>query len=103
MGYVLEELECEAKLVAGESDALATLTHWQPQVVLADYRLGEHANGLDLITRIREDVDGLPAYLITGDVNASQVQAAKAMDTTILHKPVSLADLRTALMQVVGS
>ncbi|NQX87294.1 MAG: hybrid sensor histidine kinase/response regulator [Halioglobus sp.] len=101
MGHVLEELGCESRVAATAADALATLAVWEPQIVLADYRLAEHATGIDLIARVRREIAELPAYLVTGDVNTTQVEEAKARNIAILHKPVSLNTLRGALIDVL--
>ena len=100
MAQVLEGLGCEPRVAANSSEALSMLGEWLPMLALVDYRLREDLNGLQVIEILREQVPDLPGYLITGDVSAFQVEAAREAGIEILHKPLSLEQLRTVLLGV---
>ena len=100
MAQVLEGLGCEPKVAASSPEARSLLADWLPNLALVDYRLREDVNGLQVIKMLREQVPGLPGYLITGDVSALQVEAARKAGVEILHKPLSLEQLRTVLVAV---
>jgi two-component system, sensor histidine kinase len=61
----------------------------RPNIVIADYRLGEQVTGIDAITLLREKYyPGLPAILITGDTAPERVREAELRHITLLHKPI---------------
>lgn len=68
-------------------------------LVLADYRLPGHRNGLDLITAIEQRHPApLPGRaLITGDFNPDLIAAAHSRNVPLLHKPLGTAKLRSLL------
>lgn len=67
-------------------------------VVLADYRLRDHQNGIDAIRVIssRHSVPPL-ACLITGDTDPELLQRAREQNLMLLQKPVQPAQLRALL------
>ncbi|MCJ9713463.1 ATP-binding protein, partial [Bordetella hinzii] len=59
-------------LAAGSADELLCLTGAEterPALVISDYRLREHATGIEAIERVREEYndDGIAALLVSGD------------------------------------
>ncbi len=67
-------------------------------VVLADYRLREHRTGIDAIAQIRALQTPPPlCCLITGDMDANLMAAARQSGLPLLHKPVRPAQLRAVL------
>jgi CheY-like chemotaxis protein len=69
-----------------------------PELLLSDYRLGGAHNGMEVIAAVRARAGrALPACLMSGDVDAALMQAAKAAGLTLLHKPVRPAKLRSLL------
>lgn len=72
-----------------------------PDVVLSDFRLGEERNGLDVIAMVRATARReIPACLMSGDTDATLIQAAKEAGLTLLHKPVRPAKLRSLLRRL---
>jgi len=72
-----------------------------PDVLVADYRLREGENGIDVIRQLRASVgQPIPACLISGDTDASLMQAGAAASLTLLHKPVRPAKLRSLLRRL---
>jgi signal transduction histidine kinase/CheY-like chemotaxis protein len=73
----------------------------QPDLIISDYRLRGEENGLDTIERLRSEFnDDIPAILITGDTAPNRIREATASDCLLLHKPVSNAKLRTAIIDL---
>jgi len=69
-----------------------------PELLLSDYRLGGAHNGMEVIAAVRARAGrALPSCLMSGDVDAALMQAAKAAGLTLLHKPVRPAKLRSLL------
>lgn len=64
-------------------------------VVLADYRLGGGCTGVDAIDAVRKACGWqVPAILLTGDTGSDLAQQAERAGFTVVHKPVSPAELR---------
>jgi Na+/proline symporter/signal transduction histidine kinase len=102
MQVLLQQWQCTS--VCGESSAEAVRLLEQaglsPDVVLADYHLGEQENGLDAVASLRAHYGGeLPAILITADRSAEVRDRAVQGNVYILHKPVKPASLRALLSQ----
>ena len=69
-----------------------------PRLLLCDYRLGDGGNGMQAIAELREAFnDDLPAVLVTGDTAAARLREATASGLPLLHKPVTLPQLRAAI------
>jgi signal transduction histidine kinase len=81
--------------------SLAEVAHGdypKPDVVIADYRLGEGRNGVEAVSTVRAIFgDDVPAIILTGDTLSEVVEEIVALGFTVLHKPVSYAMLRTCL------
>ncbi len=77
-----------------------------PEVILADYRLREGANGGQAIEALRAYMllrgheAHLPAIIITGDTAPERLREARSTGAAVLHKPVSASALQQALVQL---
>jgi CheY-like chemotaxis protein len=71
----------------------------RPDVVLADYRLGEREmDGLDLLQSMRRGgVEPVPGALVTADHGTAVAERARAMGYPVLRKPVKPGALRALL------
>lgn len=103
MRGLLEQWGCQ--VLAAESTAQA-ISHVRasaccPAAIIADYRLRDHENGADAITRLRSLVNKeVPGILITGDTGSERLQEAYASGYRVLHKPVPPAKLRALLSYI---
>ena len=69
-----------------------------PDVVLADYHLGDGINGMELLRRLRPTQDtSLTAALITADHSPEVAVIARTAGYPLLHKPLRPAALRALL------
>lgn len=83
-------------------DSLINSAGPPPEVIVADYHLGE-GNGVEAIRRIRQAYKAeIPALLITADRTPEVRAEAERDDISIQHKPVRPAALRAYLTQVAG-
>jgi PAS domain S-box-containing protein len=71
----------------------------RPDVILADYRLGDgEVDGLELLQSMRRaGVEPVPGALVTADHSADVTERARALGYTVLRKPVKPAALRALL------
>ncbi|WP_394756864.1 ATP-binding protein [Rhodoferax sp.] len=92
----------EVAVADGLATALALLNGGAaPDVIVADYRLRDGENGIEVIHQLRAAAgQPIPACLVSGDTDASLVQAAAAAGLTLLHKPVRPAKLRSLLRRL---
>ncbi|GAA4254033.1 response regulator [Azospirillum formosense] len=72
--------------------------HPDPDVIVADYRLGEGHTGTETIREVRRrSKRPIPGVLVTGDTAPERLAEAEAGKFSILHKPVLADDLRWAI------
>lgn len=105
---LLTSWRVEVAVAEGLATALALLQGgpepYLPDVIVADYRLREDENGVEVIRQLRS-VAGqpIPACLISGDAEAALIQAAATASLTLLQKPVRPAKLRSLLRRLSRS
>ena len=70
----------------------------RPDLLLTDYNLPRHMNGLALATALRERLGPeLPVVILTGDISSEALTAITAGHCSPLNKPVDPAGLRRAV------
>lgn len=91
--------------VGSGEEALATLADRPetPELIIADFRLRDGESGIDAVETLRAEYNTtIPAILITGDTAPDRLIEASAGGLPLLHKPVSSARLRTAMIRACG-
>ncbi|MET4492753.1 ATP-binding protein [Bradyrhizobium sp. LA7.1] len=79
-----------AAMVAGDAPV---------DLIIADYRLGDGATGLDAIEALCAHLGrAVPAVIVTGDTSPSRIREATAGGHRILHKPVTGEELHEAIV-----
>jgi len=75
----------------------------RPTLVICDYRLREHENGIHVIERLRAEYndDDIPGMLITGDTAPDRLKEAQESGLLLLHKPVNNSRLRAAITHLI--
>jgi two-component system, sensor histidine kinase len=93
-----------AKVRQAESieGALADLSlNGAPDLIISDYRLRDHENGVDCIQQLRQAAGHpITACLISGNTDVALIQEAKNLGLTLLHKPVRPAKLRSLVRRL---
>jgi two-component system, sensor histidine kinase len=76
----------------------------RPGLVICDYRLRAHENGIHVIERLRSEYndDDMPGMLITGDTAPDRLRDAQESGLLLLHKPVSNSRLRAAIAHLLA-
>jgi signal transduction histidine kinase len=68
---------------------------WQPDLVIADYRLRNNHTGTEAIAALREHFgSSLPAIIITGDTLPEHLRNVRTSGNQVLLKPIKPAHLR---------
>jgi signal transduction histidine kinase len=91
--------------VASPDEAVAELSRQglRPDVIIADWQLGEGVTGLDAIRAVRDHCAvPIPALLITGDTAASTLQKAAESGMPLHHKPLEPTELRRRISELLG-
>jgi CheY-like chemotaxis protein len=94
-------------IVAGSCDEILPLLANcpdRPGLIVCDYRLRAHEDGIRVIERLRSEYndDEIPGMLITGDTAPDRLQEAEASGLLLLHKPVSNSRLRAAITHLMA-
>ncbi|NJS36585.1 MAG: response regulator [Brachymonas sp.] len=99
MQTLLTSWGCEVQTAEGLDDALAYLHQgFALQLLITDYRLRAGTTGGDVIAAMRTLNPLLPAIIVTGDTDPERIREAAGHGATLLHKPVSIATLREAML-----
>jgi signal transduction histidine kinase/ActR/RegA family two-component response regulator len=73
-----------------------------PDVIVSDYRLPDDADGIEVISRLRQKYGrDIPAILVTGDTAPDTIHRIKQAGFPLLHKPLRPAKLRALLTHLI--
>ena len=74
-----------------------------PDLILSDYRLRQHRDGLDAVEQIRAHIgQAVPAIIVTGDIGAADLRRVTDAGLPLLHKPVGADRLLAAIEAVLA-
>lgn len=101
-------LRAQGATVAVHVDAASALEALDPgrppDAVIADYRLGAGATGLEVALLLRRAAGAeLPVVLVSGDVTAGELEAVAQAGLRFLRKPVESGLLASTLQQVMAA
>lgn len=71
-----------------------------PDVLLIDYQLGQHSNGLDLYQQLQVYWQRVPGILVSASPQADLATQAQRLGLLYLAKPIKPAALRASLNQI---
>jgi CheY-like chemotaxis protein len=75
---------------------------WSPHIILADYRLSEGVDGLQLIRAARRQLSqATPAILVTGNTEEPALRLLTEDTIRVLFKPVKPYVLRATLHELL--
>lgn len=102
MTTVLTSWGCQVFSARSGRDVLDILDQidMRPQVLLVDQRLGEGETGLQVIEKVRDEInDTVPAIIMTGDIGTDGVALTTA-NLSVIHKPVEPEYLHRLLRRI---
>jgi len=103
---LLRQWGCRVVAAAAASPALEELERegLEPDLVLADFRLGSSANGVTAVQRLRQRYGpALPAAIVTSDTSPERLREIRDSNLTALHKPVAPRELRRIALRLLES
>jgi two-component system, sensor histidine kinase len=100
---MLERWQCTTVCAESAESAISLLLSRGliPNAIIADYRLRQRVTGVQAIHALHLQLGKIPALILTGDTAPSRIQEAKESGFRVLHKPLSGAQLRGALGEVI--
>jgi signal transduction histidine kinase len=99
MKVLLETLGCKVITAEGTIDALAAISGQIPDLALVDYRLRGKDSGLITIRKLREQLQWLPALIVSGETAPEKLQEVKDSGIAMLSKPVLAESLKRAIIE----
>jgi CheY-like chemotaxis protein len=99
MQTLLERWGLHVLRAVSAHEARTLFARQPPDIVLADYRLGDgECDGLELLQSLRVGgVTPIPGALVTADHSAAVTERARELGYTVLRKPIKPAALRALL------
>ncbi len=105
-----DTLKATGKLLQKWSVSVTLLTEGdvalmpKPDILICDYELMTDETGIDVIRNVRAQygVD-VPALLISGNTSPDLISRAEEEDLRLLHKPVRPAQLKSAILTLLGT
>jgi signal transduction histidine kinase len=103
MQTLLESLGCRVAVCGGYAEAERLLDEQalEVDVIVADFRLRQHENGIDTVRRLRARLGEVPALLVSGDTAPERLREAQSSGLPLLHKPVSADKLMETMLAVL--
>ncbi len=93
----------DVRVVDNGQDGLNALTEFFPDVVILDFNLPGHLNGLEVLKQIKAFDPTIKIIMMTGHGNTQlAVDAMKAGAYDYLSKPVILSELKLLLKKAIG-
>lgn len=105
MQALLEQLGCRVAACSGYAEAERLLDErvLRVDVIVADFRLRQHENGIDTVRRLRAHMgEDVPALLVSGDTAPERLREAQSSGLPLLHKPVSADKLTETMLAVLS-
>lgn len=100
---LLRGWQCVVTTALTTDQARTAALAFRPDVVLADYRLGNGENGIAAIEALRQDHPDLQALLLSGDTGPERLREAHHSGLHLLSKPVNPDELRHALSAIAAT
>jgi signal transduction histidine kinase/CheY-like chemotaxis protein len=104
MRTLLEAWGCRVTVAGGYAEAQQLVDQHGLgfDLIVADFRLRQHENGIDTVRRLRERLgEDVPALLVSGDTAPERLREAQDSGFPLLHKPVPPEKLQEALLDAL--
>ncbi len=103
MRGLLESWGCRVMTCSGFDEAQRLLDDYAlgVDVIVADFRLPQHENGIETVRRLRARLGDVPALMVSGDTAPERLREAQASGLPFLHKPVSAEVLKKTMLAVL--
>ncbi len=106
MHLLLQSWGCQTITAQTVTDAVAAFRSHQPDIVVTDFRLAHGESGEHVIMAINESSEPLtapPFVILTANTSPQLFKTTKAINPTILHKPIDPKHLHHCLQQIAAN
>jgi two-component system CheB/CheR fusion protein len=98
LGYRLTTVRDGATAIA-----LVAARKVQPDLILADYNLPGGMTGVQMIQRLRRELQfRIPAIILTGDISTETLRTIEREKCALLNKPVRMQDLAALIQRLLA-
>jgi signal transduction histidine kinase/CheY-like chemotaxis protein len=103
MRALLESWGCRVAACSGLAEAQQLLDDYalEVDVIVADFRLPRHENGIETVRSLRARLGAVPAMMVSGDTAPERLREAQASGLPFLHKPVPAEKLRQTMLALL--
>ncbi len=103
MRTLLESWGCRVAACSGVDEAQRLLDDYalEVELIVADFRLPQHENGIETVRRLRARLGDVPALMVSGDTAPERLREAQASGLPFLHKPVAADKLKETMLAVL--
>jgi signal transduction histidine kinase/FixJ family two-component response regulator len=101
--FVFELEQAQVQVAANHAQAMQAFAGEGPELVIADFRLGDGESGLDVLKALRQRQPSLKAMIITGDTGPEPLNQVLGSGYRIVHKPMSGAQLVAHVRALMGA
>jgi CheY-like chemotaxis protein len=102
MQSLLQSWGCDCVTAESGIDAMHSLKHMTPELIITDFRLRHEETGKQVLQALRTRLGAMvPAIIMTGDTSPQRLRDAQSTSALLLHKPVSTGQLRDAISQLL--
>lgn len=100
MRTLLESWGCRVAACSCLAEAQQLLDDYalDVDVIVADFRLPQHENGIETVRQLRARLGNVPAMMVSGDTAPERLREAQASGLPFLHKPVPADKLRQTML-----
>ena len=103
MRTLLESWGCRVAVCSGFTEAEQLLDGHALGIdlIIADFRLPQHENGIETVRRLRTRLGDVPALMVSGDTSPERLREAQASGLVFLHKPVPADKFKESILAVL--
>ncbi|WP_206239875.1 ATP-binding response regulator [Novosphingobium terrae] len=92
----------ECRSAASGDEAMSMIARMRPDLLLCDLQLADGETASDILTRMHQAYGPIPTIILTGEIHLEEAGRLIAQGIEVLGKPVSEAQLRASLEQLLG-
>lgn len=78
------------------------IARMRPDLLLCDLQLADGETASDILTRMHHAYGPIPTIILTGEIHLEEAGRLIAQGIEVLGKPISEAQLRASLEQLLG-
>lgn len=103
MAQALRAFGHQVTVASAGAELLSALGEVRPDLLISDFRLGDRATGLDVVSALRWHCRAnIPSLIVTGDTHPAAIRDIEDQGIRLLYKPVDLGVLWEAVAELTA-